>query len=364
MSNTTQFLRDYHTQQRPHFASAGQRREHEQKIASIYRSLDSREICELVLWAVDMYDHLMMTGSQDVLRCLASFHPGRLCEFHGLFVEESILYPGHIFVGGKSTTAERLLSLIGNTAYRQYHLLAALAWIGNGVVQKAFNQWKEQRSQIDDRLTLLAGWELTAEGRKHDLFHTTCYPLQLAGREVQHCNTVRIVTDEKAQCPACGRQLIVLFDFDTQTTELEFLKIVEDRLRIITCDFCSCKQTLFFHTSMQGQFVWHPANTLPATHYPRAATSPRIPNECLVVERSTRHWLEATDQLIPGIRFSQIGGLPTWVQDPDYPRCPECQKLMMFIGQLALPDIDFGDEFFYAFYCHACSVSAALAQST
>ena len=31
---------------------------------------------------------------------------------------------------------------------------------------------------------------------------------------------------------------------------------------------------------------------------------------------------------------SQIGGCPSWLQSPDYPKCPQCQRYMMFIGQL------------------------------
>lgn len=34
------------------------------------------------------------------------------------------------------------------------------------------------------------------------------------------------------------------------------------------------------------------------------------------------------------VKFTKIGGMPTWIQDSEYPRCPKCGEEMKFIGQI------------------------------
>lgn len=64
--------------------------------------------------------------------------------------------------------------------------------------------------------------------------------------------------------------------------------------------------------------------------------------------------------------LNRIGGHPCWVQDADYPQCPECQQTMAFLLQLDsnLP-LEDGREFLwgsggigYGFWCGACRISA------
>lgn len=52
---------------------------------------------------------------------------------------------------------------------------------------------------------------------------------------------------------------------------------------------------------------------------------------------------------------SHLGGLPDWVQYPDYPHCPMCRRSMLFAGQLD-PSTDIGappvvSGVVYAFLC-------------
>ncbi|HEU5377229.1 MAG TPA: hypothetical protein VFV38_17500 [Ktedonobacteraceae bacterium] len=53
---------------------------------------------------------------------------------------------------------------------------------------------------------------------------------------------------------------------------------------------------------------------------------------------------------------SHLGGLPDWVQYPDYPHCPMCRRSMLFAGQLD-PSTDIGappvvSGVVYAFFAH------------
>jgi hypothetical protein len=63
--------------------------------------------------------------------------------------------------------------------------------------------------------------------------------------------------------------------------------------------------------------------------------------------------------------FSQIGGHPSWIHFPDYLPCPDCGKLMTFIGQLGIPDIGSpGDGILYTFLCSEYGIGAMNGQAS
>jgi hypothetical protein len=62
---------------------------------------------------------------------------------------------------------------------------------------------------------------------------------------------------------------------------------------------------------------------------------------------------------------SQVGGHPTWIQDAEYPICPECSKHMKFVGQIDCPDFqEYGEGIYYAFVCEECRIAATHYQQT
>lgn len=75
--------------------------------------------------------------------------------------------------------------------------------------------------------------------------------------------------------------------------------------------------------------------------------------------------IESANWLVPGVRFSQVGGHPTWIQDAEYPRCPDCGRTMPFVAQLSNEDIEEGAEGIYSiFACRECGVAATGYQRT
>lgn len=80
----------------------------------------------------------------------------------------------------------------------------------------------------------------------------------------------------------------------------------------------------------------------------------------LVLSGESRHYLETANwSTLPGVAFSQIGGFPTWVQDAEYPGCPDCSETMPFVGQISNEDfLEFAEGIYYAFHCPKCNVSA------
>ena len=68
----------------------------------------------------------------------------------------------------------------------------------------------------------------------------------------------------------------------------------------------------------------------------------------------------------------RLGGEPTWIQNPDYPTCPECRRTMcaLFQADSELPLENDGELLWgsggigYAFWCDGCAISAMLYQCT
>ena len=60
------------------------------------------------------------------------------------------------------------------------------------------------------------------------------------------------------------------------------------------------------------------------------------------------------------ISRTQIGWLPTAINDMDYPQCPDCGKTMRYTAQFDMADVeDVGEGIYYFFVCENCGVVGA-----
>lgn len=103
--------------------------------------------------------------------------------------------------------------------------------------------------------------------------------------------------------------------------------------------------------------------------FPAAALKPAL----VSLSPATPRW-EFQDWALSNSRenLNRIGGAPSWVQDSQYCKCPSCDRIMNFIGQLDsnLPTSK-GDRWLwgsggicYLFWCDPCAISANLWQCT
>lgn len=337
--------------------------------ADLYRALDADEVRELAGLAVGPPSLADPSESLEILRCLACLRPGSLDGLHEALIDRGIFYPPVIWHGAGPEVAARIIGLIpGQAADRILlnHRLLALAWIGDGVVQEAFRQWRDNPPGWAATLHVpphrhaeQAGWELTAEGTRRDLFRRRCHPLVGPLDPTAAAGIAGIVADHEGTCGWCGRAMTTLLDLDLASPALSFLGLDGRRLRIATCDMCSCYVPVFTHVDPDGRSTWHERGPEP-NFLPRDVhLCPRMPQGRLVFGGTARPWLEAANWLVPGVRFSQIGGHPTWIQDAEYPRCPGCGRTMPFVAQVSNEDLDEGSEgIYYTFACPGCGVAA------
>lgn len=337
--------------------------------ADLYRALDSHEARRLAEFAIGSPALGARAPHPEILLSLACLRPGSLDGLHGTLIDRGIFYPPVIWHGAGPEIAAKIIDLIpGRAADRLSlnHMLLASAWIGDGVVQDGFSRWREDPPGWaatlyvpPHRYAEEAGWELTIEDTRRDLFRRRCHPLVEPTDPTAVAGIAAIVADHEGECGRCGRALTTLLDLDLASPPLSFIGLGGRRLRIATCDVCSCFAPVFTHVDSDGGSTWHDGSPVP-NFLPREAHRwPRMPQGRLVFGGMDRPWLEAANWLVPGVRFSQFGGHPTWVQDAEYPRCPECGQTMPFVVQVSNEDIDEGSEgIYYAFACLGCGVAA------
>lgn len=65
-------------------------------------------------------------------------------------------------------------------------------------------------------------------------------------------------------------------------------------------------------------------------------------------------------------RIATLGGRPKWVQSPEVPHCPECEKLMFYVGQNQASQWSgsIGDQVVFGFVCEDCMVAVQVMQCT
>lgn len=360
MSQPVQEILEFHGT--TYFGTSENRRKKQDEVRNAYLSLRPEEIELVVQSALDLLD-VQKGDGEEMLRCLACFQPGSLGRFHQELVGRSVFSPPVIYHAADAQVAQLIKQLLGSGGNLNLQL-SALAWVGNNEVQQAFREWKEKPPEWAASLFVPpyqyakeAGWELGTDEKWRDLFCVTCRPLVNSEHTDASLGKVRVAVDHEKQCPWCGRQLIVLLDLSREA--LSLLGIEGEHLRIATCDVCACYGPVFTKVDLHGGAIWHEQNKRPDYLPDDLSDWDRLPVEPLVLSARPRHFLQSANWLLPGVSFSQIGGLPTWVQDAAYPRCPECSRTMFFVGQLNNEDYtEYGEGIYYMHLCRSCRVVA------
>lgn len=193
---------------------------------------------------------------------------------------------------------------------------------------------------------------------RRELFSEIAHPLVRPTADGSLDERVQVGVPSAEQCPWCGRGLVALISW-VETAEL-LLNEPKAQVQALTCDACTAFGTIFSRSSPGNGVAWHEANEKPEYLPPDISSWDPFPPSQLVLSEDTRHFLEAANwSLLPGVSFSRIGGLPTWVQAAEYPTCPDCSQTMPFIGQVSNEDfVQFGEGIYYAFRCPGCNVTA------
>jgi hypothetical protein len=156
----------------------------------------------------------------------------------------------------------------------------------------------------------------------------------------------------EAQCSWCGREL------------------AGNCLRIPVCRWCSFGAALvplFWRVDMIGGAWWHEANgERPALNAQLDTSRENEPEWSRVQYIPGFEHTNPYASLVPEDDFdpNRLGGLPEWVQYPEYPTCPDCGRSLRFVAQLDADEHGGWEGLIYAFLCAECRVAATVQQQT
>lgn len=338
-------------------------------VEELFASLSAEEASRLAATASRAMAEGNIDLAENIAKSLATLTDCDLTEMLHAWLARHHYWPSIVFRAAKPEIRDAIIHSLTSGEANANHALSSLAWIGDEMVKNVFVQWDTQRPSWTSSLHVrpsayahTAGWEIVNNSRR-DLFHSHC----LALTQVDDESPVAAVKTFQAAgqpCPWCGHELSNMLEIDLSEKMFTFLGFAGAQLPILTCHGCTCYGGAFFSkVESNGTAQPHPRGVrpkwLPDTSLPWS--EPAWKN--IGVKLTPRRAIHAADWCME-LKSSQIGGLPCWVQDSDYPQCPDCSKSMTFVAQLNEDDFPACEGTYYAFLCAACRTTATNYQQT
>ncbi|MVP01291.1 DUF1963 domain-containing protein [Paenibacillus lutrae] len=339
----------------------------------LYRMLSKHDVAKLKAYTAELIGQGRMDQAEEILLSLACFAEVPIAEFLGDLIREQRYYPGILYRQAPAGIRDHLIREIDTDAGSRNHLLLALAWIGDETVVELFHRWRTEPPVWRGELYVApelyaheAGWELTEDGQRRDLFYKTSYPFEQGASAPD--DAAVLLTESGQGCPWCERPLAVLFDLNLAHPSLEFLRIRGERLKIAACLSCNCYGYMYTDVETDGTFTWSAHNGKPAgvgeTGEGGDICGSSAPRSLRLSAEPRGPYYAAVWTLEPAAS-SQVGGHPAWIQDAEYPDCPECSRAMKFIAQMNGEDVEeYGEGIYYGFLCQPCRIAAVHYQQT
>jgi hypothetical protein len=96
--------------------------------------------------------------------------------------------------------------------------------------------------------------------------------------------------------------------------------------KLLYCSTCACFGESFAQYTSDGSPQWHPSNKRAEAE----PFEPPVPCQCQLDPAPIPPFATNPFRLKDA---STLGGAPTWIQDSEYPTCPDCAKTMRFLAQ-------------------------------
>ncbi len=292
-----------------------------------------------------------------ILQNLALLVPGSLDQVPVPDLLDRHIFEGeHVFLCARPEVRDAIIARIDQGDDLD-HWVKALAWVGDEpsqrkLVELLFSGERFSDQEIREMANSIsaAGWEISAQGKKRELFYREQF--DLIGEETDTPQTI------DARCPWCGQILFTPFRFDLTDPRLSFLHLPWKQLHIAACFHCLDFTPLYWEITADGQAAWSTHNVRPdfleIRDYPYEVEKQFSQVRLVIGEKRNspyerEGWLPAS--------ADYLGGLPGWVQYPEYPVCVKCHQRMKFLAQF-----DYG-QVYYAFICPDCAIAATWTQA-
>lgn len=338
-------------------------------IEALYHELSEADEARLIEFAIQE----AVLGDVDYIGSicleLAAFKSSKLSALQDFMVSEGLYEPEIVFKGAGVEVTRVLLDRLEHCALEdRVGILIALAWAGGENIVRSFSGWidrppvwaKTLHSPVGS-YSQLAGWEVMPSGVRRNLYFDQCYPLLPNRGDMVDAKLLTFVPSG-CECQWCGRLLVNLIEIELSNNFFDFLGLRGDKLRLATCLACACYAgPLYMEFDTEGNVTWSGFNE-PRDCLPDDWEQPL--RNCLVLSERARPVDYAASVYLP-TSFSQLGGMPTWIQDCAYPNCPSCNETMMFLAQMEMGEVErHGEGTYYMYICRGCRISATNYQQT
>ena len=353
---------------------------YEQSKEEVYLSLSAEQQDQMKDYAIQRIRTGDEDNGKDILIYLVCYHDISLTNEIPELLEQEIYYPAILYKSAPVAVRDRLLQQVNTDDENRNHILLMLAHIGDDVVVQQFRQWRQSPPSWASELyvapehyTTEAGWELTNDGQRRELFTTPSYSLyKVTVNEATNVaisgDSLLMLTPSAQGCPWCGSALTSLINLDVKHPALRDVSWHAERLQIQTCVICSSYGVVYMELDAAGEPLWSSHNVMPMgmdeidlEDYGELA--PDVGRQFRIANAS-RHAFHASEWgMEPSL--SQIGGHPGWVQDAEYPPCPCCSARMKAVAQLDWGEVEeYGEGMYYMFICEPCQMTAVSYQQS
>ncbi|PQP83294.1 DUF1963 domain-containing protein [Paenibacillus sp. PCH8] len=353
---------------------------YERSKEQVYLSLSTDQQDEIKDYAM----HLIRTGDEDtgkdILLYLVCYHDLSLTAEIPELLEQEIYYPAILYQSASAEMRDRLLQQVNTDDENRNHILLMLAYIGDDVVVQQFRQWRQSPPTWSSELyvapehyTTEAGWELTKDGQRRELFTTPSYSLYKV-KESEATNvaitedSLSMLTSSINCCPWCGSALTTLINLDVKHPALRDVSWHAQRLQIQTCVICSSYGVVYMERDAAGEPLWSSHNVMPVgaddiDPEDYVKLTPDVGRQFRIANAS-RHAFHASEWAMEP-SLSQVGGHPGWVQDAEYRICLRCSTRMKAVAQLDWGEVEaYGEGMYYMFICEPCQMTAVSYQQS
>jgi hypothetical protein len=335
---------------------------HNTPTEKIYVDLNRDDRYRLSTYAESLIGTERNDEAEEIVLCLTAFTDTPIENCLRAFIDCDSIWPSLTFCRASADLRDELIARLDRDAEHKDHILLALAWIGDDVVTKLFQHWRKHPPAWRNALhippqnySFEAGWELTDDGQRRDLYFQSCTKLQ---KGCSHSpQQFQAIIDRNDFCPWCSQRLIDIVDLVPVEFGISDKCDSIDRIRVTTCEICTAFGVVFGTFDESGNSQWSSSNSRPHYLPDNSENWGKLPRNSLN-SIGRRNPLSAASEFLP-TTFSQVGGCPTWIQDASYPNCSTCSKTMMFLAQVDRDDMeDVSEGIYYAFICPDCRTTA------
>ena len=338
-------------------------------LEDLYSQLTAQDAARLMVIAAQALRSGEKDFADSIAKSLATLTSFPLDDMLPAWIQQNHLWPSVVFRGACDYIRDGVANALQSGRANPNHALRALAWIGDATVQKLFQTWETNPPPWRETLFVgpaqyaqVAAWALVA-GCRHDLFHESCWAVTLAAPHASPEQSLQLMHETNQTCPWCRRSLTYLIDLDLRDKRFAFFNFPASFLRILTCDVCTAYGPFFSRIAFDGSARFAEENVRPQYLPEDGSSWERSPWQGQKLHLPRRGPLTAVDWCMP-VSLTQIGGLPAWVQSPEFPACLDCTQPMDFVAQVDNAAFPWWEGMYYAFLCAPCRVAATVYQQS